>query len=362
MKDSSLEKIVMSRRQYVVTAMLVTIAFKMSQFPSVMNEIAGQQGILTLILLMCVELFILFSVYSISERGGLSNCLPKNWLSKVLICLLLLFFTVKLIINITEILTFSLSNLFESIRWVPVLCAVVIVTMSLGRKKAFSIGRVSQVALYVGLAAVIFNILFSSSAPEPSGFFPLYDNQPKRLFSGLVRQLWTIGDSLPLVFIAIKQAPHDTTKVRGGILLVLGTAFVLGFYTLCVAIYGRSLFQVGNIVGRIALFNSISEELGSLDLPLISAWLFASIINLGILFMGAKNAINNISKNHWLYTGFGVIILILIISVFNSYSVVKKMFLYEWTAFLGGVSVVLTILLLIMKHYIDRKRGDECEI
>lgn len=305
----------LTKKQLSIIVFFVPLVFKMALLPSLLYKESGADSYISIAVIATVEFLQMGLVLFVASKGGMHGIkeLYGQNVQRILALPLVFVMGVKCVVFITEIYTYVCDYLFYNISVTPVIILLLLVFFYLALKGVKTIGRLFELAIWLIPIIVLFGVIFGKVTLYPQYLTPLFENGASGFFGGLDKYILYAFDFSPLLFFKIEKKKN----VRIIISSVLCVIALTGCYIVLIASYGRATFLVNSAFARLASFNTVISEIGSLDWPSILLWLTTSICTLALKFaaMGETVKYFNIKKSIGL-GGICIVIGILLLWVF----------------------------------------------
>ena len=355
--SKNMKNLHMSRRQYIISAGLMTIPFKLSVLPKFLSLYLKKDALIAICLLMVFETVITLLIYAVSEKGGLKNNMRGARL-KIISALIAAFLCIKFTLACTEFFYYCSSSLFEGANRQVFLLTILPVAFFIGKGKDRSLGRVAQTIIPVIYIALILNVAFSTTEPVKDNLFPLFNVPFEKTALFSLRYLFYTGDALPLIFVGIKESEKDLKHAFAYVRICLQGLTVVLFYVAFYSVYGDSLTFINNVFNRLASFNALTRDLNGLEMLAIISWTFSAVFALG----GYAHALITVSETifkrkklaYTAYFAFFILLTTLNFIMTNNLTHFETLFMQSGFAYLGALSVIIAIIIFTIA-FVNKK-------
>lgn len=337
----------LTKKQLSIIVFFVPLVFKMAMLPSLLYKESGADSYLSIAILAVAEFLQMGLVLFIASKGGMYGIkeLYGANVQRALALPLVFVMGVKSLIFITEIYSYVCDYLFYNISVAPIIVLLLLVFFYLALKGVKTIGRIFELSMWFIPIIILFGILFGKVQLFPNYLTPLFDRGAAGFFGGLDKYIIYAFDFSPLLFFKIEKKKN----VRIIISSVLCVAALVGCYILLIASYGRATFLVNDAFARLASFNTVVSEIGSLDWPSVMLWLTTAICSVALKFaaMGETVKYFNIKKGIGL-GGICITIGILLIWVFTGLKDALAIATSAVRYVVIGIELAIPIIMLVL--------------
>lgn len=350
----------LTKKQLSIIIFFIPLIFKMAMLPSLLYNESGVDSYFGIALITVVEFLQMWLILFIVSKGGMAG-IKKMYGKNVQRALALPFLFVmgtKCVAFLTEIYTYICDFLFYNISEVPIVIALLLVIFYLALKGAKVIGRLFELSIWFIPLIFIVGLLFGKVTLNVNYLTPLFVNGAGKMFSGLDKYLIYAFDFSPLLFFKIEPKKH-TGVVVSAVLCVIA---VTGCYMLLIASYGRATFLVNDAFARLASFNTVVSEIGTLDWPSALLWLTTSICNVALKLAAMAEIVKmfNIKKG----IGLGAVCVtfgVLILWVFPGFKEILKVMTGTVRYFVIGLEIVIPFILLVLYAIYQKRQEGKLE-
>ncbi len=269
-----------SDRQLSIMVFFIPLVFKMAMLPSLLYETAGVDGYICVSLFAVVEFLQLAVVLFVCNRGGM-EAIGKRYgkgVYRLLATPFLFVIFIKSVIFVSEITRYVTSFLFYNIVSVPIVLTAILLCYYLGYKGAKSIARLFELTVWLVPVIVLMGILFGKATLEFDYIRPVFANGFSPIGQAVKKYLIYTFDFSPLLFCKLK-----IKRKRG---IVFSSVFCVVMLVVCYMVlyarYGRASFLADCAFARLASFDTVISEIGSLDWISSVLWLSVSLLDLGL--------------------------------------------------------------------------------
>jgi hypothetical protein len=241
-------------------------------------------------MVVLVEYLQLAVVLAVCDKGGLEGIKEKYGAGvycAISIPLLFVIF-IKMIIFLQETAFYICSFLFYNISEISIILALLLTCFYLGIKGARTIGRGYEVCIWIIPIIAIFGIAFGKIDLEEIYLTPIFEAGANTYISAIGKYLVYMFDFSPLLFVKIKTARPASLVVSS----LLATICVSGCYALFIATYGNAAGQANCAFARLATFNTVESEIGSLDWPSTLLWITTGVLSLSLKMNAVEHTFN----------------------------------------------------------------------
>ena len=336
----------LKKSQLAIMVFIITTCFKFAMLPSYISAIAKTQGYLTVLIYMLMDFLIFGAVYYVMINGGLKKIGLPKWLLNCIYIILFFYFIIKIILYLTESISYISMFLFDIGQWRFVTILGLIVLGYIALKGLRTIARLSDIFIWVIAVTTIFDIVFANADIDftkilpflPDGIYPV-------LKAGTENHLW-FGNLIIFLFIDLKEEKGKGYWIL--ISLVISLVLTVMYYVVFYGIYGNLAEEIPNVFNKFASLNTVSEDFGNFQWPTIIAWLVTSGLSISVFIFFAGTCINEtimLDK----HAGFGKFIVIGIVLVVCFFFVTDIDKVYEFAkSWIKYYSVIVSYLVPIV--------------
>lgn len=263
------------KHQYALLLFATSLVFKAAMLPSLLMQEAGIDCYISVALICVFEAFEIFFVVQVSKNNGMET-FKKNFgkigymLILVPMCVLSLLRSLSLIMGIEK---YTTQFLLYKINQTPVIILLVIVILYVSSKGPKGIVRLCELAVWLIPIGILMGLFFGKVELNSELLLPVAGEGAGRIFLSVNKYLFFISDFTPLMLLTIKPDKKPYLLLAP----VINTLVVVGIFVLFVMNYGNSGFLIQHAFAKLAQFNVMNSEIGSIDWPFISVWIILGI-------------------------------------------------------------------------------------
>ncbi len=267
-----------NKRQFALMACLLPLVFKVATLPRLIAEDAGRDCYFAIAIMAVVECIMLIIIVNIHRNGGISAF--KKAVGKVgyaVITLpLLLVYGAKSIVYIAEATDYIANSMFYNITNYKVLIMLALIVLFVASRGFKGIGRSIELIIWLSVLIVAVGLCFGEVELNFGNLLPILGDGIKPVANSLYKFMFWGLDLTPLLFVKVADINNKRPYI-----LVAG-AIMVGFatfvYMVFVANYGGSVAFINNAFARLATFNVVNTEIGSIDWPSIVMWIAMAVM------------------------------------------------------------------------------------
>lgn len=335
-----------SSKQLYIMIFFIPLVFKMSSLPALLYGEAGISAYALIGIVVAVEFLQLAVVLLVTKEGGMDGIKEKygNKVYCIISIPFLFVIFIKMLVLTQELTNYLCSFFFYNISETAITVVLILAIAYLGTRGARSIGRLYEISIWLIPIIIIFGLFFGEIEFEGNYLTPLFEDGAQTYFSAIGKFLIFTFDFSPLLFF--KPKVKKITPIA--VCMVLGTASVVGGYALLYSLYGNASMHATFGFARLAAFNTVISEIGSLDWPSVLLWLITGTLSLALKI----NAVNRISdglklKKAGTFIFCAAVLIVLITSVKTLSEAVKFVTNgIQYAVFAVEVALPLVVLLL----------------
>lgn len=267
-------------KQLCIMIFFIPLVFKMSALPSMLFAEAGTTAYVLIACMTTVEFLQLWLVLWACKEGGIEGVRSKYGKSVAAIVGLPMFFIVfcKMIVLTQEIVAYVGDFLFYNVPQSAILPVLLLMVFYLGTRGARSIGRMYELSIWLIPLIVLFGLFFGKADIDVSYLAPVFDGDAGTYFGAVKKYLMYTFDFSPLLFMGVRiKRPAPVLLCSIGSVGAVTTVYALLFAT-----YGNASFLAQAGFARLASFNTVISEIGSLDWPSVLLWLTTGTLSLSL--------------------------------------------------------------------------------
>lgn len=275
--------------------------FKVSSLPGLVAQNLPDSTLWLYMFMSAVDLLCLAAIFFFSKSGADGLLSPSSRAYRALCGLLSLYLTVKGFFYFVYTVIFLSVDLFARVDVYVVAIVLAIPVAYIGVKGFRAVARAAELLAPVLFFVIVINLAFLKTDLDFGRNLPVDALPTSRFFEeGLRYSLW-LGDMFPLLFVRLKNKRLPHLAIGAGI----SYALVLTVAMLAVAMYGRALPFVYNMLIRIAGFNQLSLEIGRLEWAALFVVVVMAVLGLSLVMTGAgescRRAVGTPVPSHLLF-------------------------------------------------------------
>lgn len=269
-----------SGKQLSIMIFFIPLVFKMSMLPAYLYDTAGVDGYVIVGIFAAVEFIQLWAVLFACEKGGMEALRKKcgNVIYFAVSCPLLFVIFVKSILFITEIVNYVSTFLFYNIVDAPIIISLLLISYYFAYKGARTVARVFETTIWLIPVIVIAGLAFGETELHGDCLLSVFPDGGSDILRSASKYLIYTFDFSPLLFCKIKIK----RKAGIGLFSALSVAMLMGCYMIFYCRYGRASFLIDCAFARLASFDTVISEVGSLDWISCILWITTAVLNLAI--------------------------------------------------------------------------------
>lgn len=352
MKEYSLKT-----RQIALFFLAFTPLVKMFTMPSLISEIASNDGWISIIINLSLE-FLTLGVVLLAvrkTRGDLFTFIKDGFgekVSKIIFVLYAVYFLIKSIMPICEQKDYIDLTLYQTssnpLSFMPFL----LISIYLSTKKLRVIGRVSDVLFLTTIIGYLVLIGLSVSNADYASILPIGVNSASRLIKGSILSFTWFGDAVYLLFFLgnFEYKKGDGKKIL--LSYLVSAILVLFFFIVFFGTFTSISFRQRFALTEISKYSSVINSVGRFDYIAIFCILISNVFSTAIplYFCCYCLKIAFPIKNEWIYSLITHTIIFLIITFFREYfftieKIIENFLCYVFMVF----SYLLPIIFCICK-------------
>lgn len=282
------------KRQLAILVFILTTCFKYAMLPSYISSVAENQGYITVAVFMLFDFMLFGFVYYVMINGGLKNIGLPHWALSVIYLVLFSFIFIKLLVYLSESLSYISLFLFDIGQWRLITLIGLLILSYVAFKGLRTIARLANIFVWIFLFTLIFDIVFTDIKVDLTNILPFCPKGAEPVFNaGLVNIAW-FGNLIVFLFLDFREEKGKNFYLPLSMLIsfTVTVAFFLVFY----GVYGNMTDEIPYIFNKFASLNTLSEDLGNFQWPTIISWLIATGIGLSLFIFFGGVCINETFK------------------------------------------------------------------
>lgn len=284
--------------QFALLVFISCVTFKVVMLPAYIMGVSGRNAWISMLLMLAIEGIILALVFSTVKYGTLFTLPMPVFVKNILVFLLAFSCFNKTVLFVGETTSYCSTTLFDEGLWRLILVGLVPALGYLAFKGGNIIARVAQVFIWFFAGVIIFNIVFAEPTGNIRNIMPVEIDL--RILAGSDKYLAWFGDTAPLLLLSVIPT-KKRNNVPVFISYILVVVFTVGIMLAFIMVYGSGGQLISNAFNKLSIFNELSTLLGTVDFPVVCAWLIMAVLKLSLLlfatvecvyyFVGNKKAV-----------------------------------------------------------------------
>ncbi len=318
------------REQVALIIFFIPMVFKLSVLPSQLAKTSLTDASIAIALLLLTEFAHLAVILGIIHLGGVKKLTEIIGKKRTFLLLspLLMVYLAKLVIFGEEAVNYVSFFLFYNVKHWGVKAVVFMTAFYLATKGAKCFGRIAELCIYFVPVILLFGLLFGKVSATPEYALPLFSKGFLPILDGYQRYLFWAFDFSALIFFEfddteyLLKKPHTKHRRFPYVLISCISCFVVivAIYVFFFMNYGNAAPLIDHAFARLATFNVVSTQVGSIEWPSVILWLVTSILLLAIKLFACGKTTELISIKPRLGAGVMAIAALLLV-----YFVVKDL-------------------------------------
>ena len=315
--------------QFVLIAMVSIITFKILMLPSYLINYASHNAYLCIFIMMSIELIMIVIVYKTITIANIQSINIIEPLKALLVLLILTSSIFKLGTFIFEGVDYIKEDVFVDANIFYILIPTFICSSYVGMKGMKSIGRITEIFVWLILCALLFNILFGKIKIQRE--YLKLNSTFLEMCVGMDKHFVWFADFTPFLFAKINDKKKNKALLIGGIItiILIPTLITIIF----IGSFSNSGGFIENAFSKIAIFNQFSDIMGNFNILAITAYLTCFIIKIALVLFAIIECIKYFffDKKYMQYIALSVVLLILIFGFKNkenSYRIATSFYRY----------------------------------
>lgn len=337
----------LTKKQLSILIFFIPLAFKMAMLPSLLYAECGATFYVGIGLITALEFVQLGIILKIDSAGGFSRIekLYGKWLKILLSMPFLLSILIKTLIFSAEIYHYVSGYLFYNISSAPIIVTLCLIAFYVAVKGAKTVGRIYELSIWFIPIIIIFGIFFGKADLNADYLLPLFDDGVMPVVSGLDKYIIYTFDFSPLLFFRTEKGKNRSVVICS----ILSVIAITGCYMVFLVSYGRASFLIPDAFARLALFNTVVSEIGSLDWPSAILWITVALCNISLKLAAVGEIGSFVAIKKPISIGISAAAsCFLLVFLLNSYEKVLS-FATSWVRYVVvGIEIILPIIILAL--------------
>lgn len=259
----------------------------LSSLPSVLSETYHSSTFWIFLLLTVVDVILTAAVFVFARRRYDDLLRVTSDKFYKLCCLIASFwFILKGVFYFSYSASYLVNEQFGGVEPTLFYILLLLPIIYIGLKGARAISRTAEIFVPIFFVLILLNLIFLDTDLDLGRNMPIFAVPPKEFFKNSFRYGLWLGDTLPFMFLRIKNKKFP--YVSGGIAItavIACTIILLG-----VSMYGNALVAVSDLLVRIAGFNQLSFDIGRMEWTNLFSVIGISIMSMSFLYFGCSAA------------------------------------------------------------------------
>ena len=318
-----------SIRQLICISTVLLISMRVIIEPSYMFLSAGRDGFISCLFAFAVQIIgLVFIMLVVRKNQGKSfglifeECFGVA-VTKIIMILLFVFFSLKIISVDFEMQNFLLEVFYEELYSKVFLIPFFLVVIYVALKGPRIFARLSELFLPFGVFVLIYTLIIAMGNVQMLNSLPILANGIKPVLSGTKYGLSQMGEFLAILFLTENIEIKNSEKPVRSILITssICAVFMTGFYFLFVSVFGDVAISLKEGIIRMTQFSTSLNVNFRIDGISAVMWLPLNVILLCINFYCAGKTlvyIFNIKLNLSIFIEFVLFIILKFIPLVTS--------------------------------------------
>ncbi len=271
-----------NKRQFGILVFMIPLVFKVVTLPRLLASVAGADCYYAIAIMAGVELCMLGIVVQIQRMGGLKQFrkVVGDVAYRITTLPMLIVYMIKAIVYMAEATDYIANAMFYNITNYKVLIMLALIVLYVATKGFKGAARTVEILIWMLAVIAIVGICFGNVDLKFENLLPMLADGAGGVFEGVYIYGFWMLDLTPLLFVECKDIKQKKPYILAGASAMF--AFIVVVYVAFIANYGGSAPYISNAFARLATFNVVNTEIGSIDWPSIVLWIAMSIIAVAI--------------------------------------------------------------------------------
>ncbi len=285
-----------NKRQFGILVFMVPLVFKVVTLPRLLASVAGADCYISMAVMALLECVMLAVIVVVHRAGGMAQFkkVVGNTAYRLALFPLLAVFMLKSIVYMAEATDYIANAMFYNITNYKVLIMLAIVVLFVATKGFRGSARTVEILVWIFVIIALVGLCFGKMELKFGALLPICADGLEPIAKSVYQYSFWMLDLTPLLFVRCsdisKKKPY--LLVGGGGMLVFSVVVYVAF----VANYGGSAPYISNAFARLATFNMVNTEIGSIDWPSIVLWMSMAIIAVALNVVASGKVIADNKK------------------------------------------------------------------
>lgn len=285
------------KNQFAIIAFMTMIVFKIAMLPKYLSNSSGSDAIFSVLVLLAIEVIMYIVVFFIARDINLLSLENKFFMVPIMLIIFVMS-SMRGAVLYSELIDYSTTTLFDHNRSTFILLAFTPILAYFTYKGGTVLAKLSELVFYISIVTLVLMISIAKVDLDFDNFLPICEKGGIEVLNGIDKHFVWFGDYIPLLFFSIKKNNSKFLDKYSFPLCILGgVIFVLLFYVAFIGIYGEAGGIVNYAFNKIAIFNRLTELLGTTNYISVIAWLFMALMQLSLLLYSANVTLSYFIKN-----------------------------------------------------------------
>lgn len=360
MKDS------IRRGQFSILVFFMPLVFKISTLPSYIAGIVGTDSIFIMVAILGLEFIHLVAILWIIRSGGVRRLEELYGKKRVFFITLPLLFTslTRLLAYGVKVADYVTYFLFYNVDHFGIKTVLFLAAFYVAIKGLRGIGRLAELGLAFFPLIIFLGLVFGKTDLNPQYVLPLGTISAEEFFESFSSLLFWVTDFTPFLFVDIAEPKLEMKRKKPfpyvRVACVLCFVALEAIYFVFFANYGEAAPIIDHVFARLAAFNVVTTQVGSLEWPTIVMWLIFSLLYLALNAYAGGRALSEIIPDFRISVG-----LIVVAAIVLSQTVVKEtagsmeLALSGFRYVVLGIDVGVSAVMLVLLSLGNKKRPRE---
>ncbi len=356
MKDS------IRRGQFSILVFFMPLIFKISTLPSYIAGRAGTDSIFLMATVLGLEFIHLIVILRIINAGGVRRLEELYGKKRVFFITLPLLFTclARLLAYGVKVADYVTYFLFYNVDHFGIKTVLFLAVFYVAIKGLRGIGRLAELGLAFFPLIIFLGVVFGKTDLNLQYVLPLGTISAEEFMGCFSSLLFWVTDFTPFLFVDIAEPTLEMKKKKPfpyvSVACLLCLVALEAIYVVFFSNYGEAAPIIDHVFARLAAFNVVTTQVGSLEWPTIVMWLIFSLLYLSLNAYAGGRAVSELIPNFRISVG-----IIAVAAIILSQTVVKETagsmelalssFRYVAIGVDVGVSIIMLLLLTLSKKH-----------
>ncbi|MFI3164393.1 MAG: GerAB/ArcD/ProY family transporter [Bacillota bacterium] len=352
-----------SRQMALLLAFLFPLS-RMILFPASLAFSAGTGGISVVILCMALELLVCVAVIWLWKSTKMSyfqliTDIFGVWAGKIVACLYVLLFFVKLILILSSQKLMMFNVLYENVSQYILFLPIVVLLGYAGSKNSNSVARVFEISAWFVMVAFLGIMVLSASAVDFYNILPIFPAGGAGILKTAVAYPLYFGDFT--FFLMFYSTVRKDFKSEWKMLFswLINFVITVGFIIVFFGVFGTLSAGGTYAISNLSKYTVAFSQIGRYDFLFILVVGFGFIVLALALFHALLFAGEFVCGKRWIWSLVTAVVLFFAVKIASeNFEIIMKFFMQYFSIFAIILQFALPILMAVIAKVKARKKHE----